>query len=138
MLSLTIVALVGKVGHGKTMLLNKLTGKRFPSNMGARSCTRTLQFGYTPKNEILVVDTPGFYASEDIAAHIAAQKLALENRELSGIFVVVKYARADEMAETTTNLMGFFGSDDLRIIVTHDDVARVEQGYNPSETKLLL
>ena len=130
----TIIALVGKVGHGKTLLLNKLTGKRFPSNMGARSCTRTLQFGYTSHNDILVVDTPGFYASEDVAAHIAAQKLALEGERLSGIFVVLKYARADELAETMNSIMNFIGGGELRIIVTHDDVARVEPGYDPVGT----
>jgi predicted GTPase len=133
-----IIALVGKVGHGKTLLLNKLTGKRFPSNMGARSCTRTLQFGYTPQNDILVVDTPGFYASEDVAAHIAAQKLALEEQKLSGIFVVLKYARADELAETMNNIMNFIGDGELRIIVTHDDVARGQPGYDPAGTKTRL
>jgi hypothetical protein len=133
-----IIALVGKVGHGKTLLLNKLTGRRFPSNMGARSCTRTLQFGYTPQNDILVVDTPGFYASEDVAAHIAAQKLALEEQKLSGIFVVLKYARADELAETMNNIMNFIGDGELRIIVTHDDVAREQPGYDPTGTKARL
>jgi GTPase Era involved in 16S rRNA processing len=62
-----IVALVGEVGHGKILLLNMLMGKRFLSDMGARSCTRTLQFGHTPKDGILVMDTPGFHASEEVA-----------------------------------------------------------------------
>jgi hypothetical protein len=130
-----IIALVGKVGHGKTLLLNKLTGKRFPSNMGARSCTTTLQFGCTPQDGILVVDTPGFHASEDVAAHITAQKLALEGELLSGIFVVLKHARADELAETMNNIMNFIGDGELRVIVTHDDVAGEQPGCDPAGTK---
>jgi GTP-binding protein EngB required for normal cell division len=132
------IALVGKLGHGKTFLLNKLTGKHFPCHMGARSCTRTLQFGYSQQNSILVVDTPGFCASDDVAAHVAAQKLALEGSKLSGIFIIVKYARADEMGEMAGKIMTFIGSDDVRIIVTHADVVRGEKGYDPHETKVRL
>lgn len=130
-----VVALVGKLGHGKTALLNKLTGTRFPSNMGARSCTRTLQYGYTRQNEILTVDTPGFCASDDIAAHIAAQKLALEGTSLSGVYIVVKYGRSDDIAEMVNRIMTFLGDDDVRIIVTFADTASHEEGYNPTELK---
>ena len=65
--------------------------------MRACSCTRTLQWGHTPQNHILVGDTPGFYATDDVAAHILAQKVTLEGAELSGIFVVLKYARATNL-----------------------------------------
>lgn len=130
-----IVALVGKVGHGKTSILNKLTGGHFPSNVGASTCTRHLQHGPSLQHGIEVVDTPGFCASEDIAAHIAAQKVALEGFPLSGIYVVVRYARADEIGEMLTKIMNFIGSDDVRIIVTHADVASAEEGYAPDELK---
>ena len=129
------IALFGKLGHGKTSLLNKLTGKHFPSNAGARSCTRTLQNASSKTYGIDVIDTPGFYASENIAAHIAAQKFALENVKLSGIYIVVRYSRADEIAEMLTKIMDFIGSDDVRIILTHADVAESEEGYDPDGMK---
>ena len=124
------VALVGKLGHGKTRLLNTLTGTSFPSNMGARSCTEHLQYGYSRNNEILVVDTPGFYSSDHVAKHIAAQKIALEELELSGIYIVIKNDRADLVAEAANKIMDFVGDDNLRIIVTHADGASPEDGFD--------
>ena len=113
--------------------MNKVCGTHFPSHMGARSCTRTLQVGTTRRHSITVIDTPGFYASEDIAAHVAAQKYALEGIALSGIYVVVKYARADEIAELLQKVMNFVGDDDLRIIITHSDVVRDQEEYSETE-----
>eukprot|EP00957_Ditylum_brightwellii_P131800 10051174-Ditylum_brightwellii.AAC.1 len=129
------IALVGKLGHGKTHLLNKLCGKHFPSHMGAKSCTRTLQFGCTKQHKMCVIDTPGFCASDDVAAHIAAQKAALEGVPLSGIYVVVKYARADEIASMVNKVMDFVGDDDLRIIITHADTVCDQEGYCVNDMK---
>lgn len=130
-----VIVLVGKLGHGKTHLLNKLTGQNFPSNIGAMSCTQVMQYGYSRKNGILVIDTPGFCASDDVAAHIAAQKLALEGTKLSGVYVVVKYGRADEIAEMVEKVMNFIGDDDLRIIVTWSDTVCNEKGYDAQAMK---
>jgi len=129
-----VVVLVGKLGHGKTYLLNKLCEARFPSAMGANSCTTAIQYAEMPNN-ITIVDTPGFYSSSDIAMHIAAQKVALEDTPLSGVYVVVKYGRASEIAEPINKIMNFIGSDDLRVIVTHCDTVDQQSGYNPSELK---
>jgi len=77
----SVVALVGKLGHGKTYLLNKLTGTSYDSNMGASSCTQTLQFGYSQRyKEIMVVDMPGFGASDDIAGTLWLRSLHLKAR----------------------------------------------------------
>lgn len=129
------VALLGKLGHGKTYLLNKLTGGNYPSTSAAKSCTRQLQFGRTLHHGIVVIDTPGFFASDDVAAHIAAQKIALEGVKLSGVFIVVKFGRVDEIAEAVDKVMNFVGSEDVRIIITHGDVASKESGYSPDEVK---
>lgn len=106
-----VVALVGKIGHGKTYLLNKLTNSRYPSDSGAKSCTRSLQFEFSTDKKLLVVDTPGFYASDNLAQHLAAQKVALEGRLLSGVFFVVKYGRADEIALEAGRVIDFIGDD---------------------------
>jgi 50S ribosome-binding GTPase len=127
-----IVALVGKVGHGKTFLLNKLTGSHFLSSASPNSCTRTLQYGYSKHEKLLVVDTPGFYVSDSLAEHLAAQKVALEGMSLSGVYFVVKYGRADEVALEATRVMEFVGDDNIRIIITHSDTVSDDAGYDPS------
>jgi 50S ribosome-binding GTPase len=127
-----IVALVGKVGHGKTFLLNKLTGSRFLSNASPTSCTRTMQYGYSKHEKLLVVDTPGFYASDSLAEHLAAQKVALEGMPLSGVYFVVKYGRADEVALEANRVMEFVGDDNIRIIITHSDTVSDDPGYDPT------
>jgi len=87
---------------------------------------------------MMIVDTPGFGASDDVAAHIAAQKLALEGTALSGVYIVAKYARAEEIAEFVSTIMSFLGDDDVRIIVTWADTARGEIGYDPQGTREVL
>ena len=103
--------------------------------MGSRSCTTTIQTGYTQCHRIQVIDTPGFYSSEDIETHITAQKCALEGTALSGIYAVVKFGRADEMAETLGKIMDFVGDDDIRIVITHGDIARQQAQYSEDMTK---
>mmetsp|Transcript_24787 Transcript_24787/g.68592 ORF Transcript_24787/g.68592 Transcript_24787/m.68592 type:complete len:462 (+) Transcript_24787:1938-3323(+) len=134
----SVIALVGKIGHGKTFILNKVAGTRHLSHMGAGSVTRTLQFGECKDSGIMVVDTPGFYASDDIATHIAAQKIALEGTFISGIYIVAKFARADEIAETANKIMKFIGAEDVRIILTHADCHENDNGYDELGTKARL
>jgi len=133
LISSKAVALVGKLGHGKTFLLNKLTETSFPSDSRARSCTDHVQYGFTRNNDMLILDTPGFYSSDDVAKHIAAQKLALEELELSGVYIVVKYARADDIAEQASKIMNFIGDDNLRVIITHADEAARQDAYDPTD-----
>jgi len=115
------IILVGKVGHGKTFILNKICGTVYQSEMCARSCTRVLQCDCTILHGITVIDTPGFYSSEKIKSHTANQREAIEQNELSGIYVVIKFGRSDEMAETLNKIMNFVGDEGIRIIMTHVD-----------------
>jgi 50S ribosome-binding GTPase len=127
------VVLIGKLGHGKTMLLNKLCGTRFTSVMCAESCTRQNQFGQTLRHGITVIDTPGFGSSDDTGSHIQAQRSAIEGIRNSGIYLVVKYSASSDMAECLNHLMDFVGVDDVRIIVTHADCADRSQGFDEQE-----
>ena len=77
--------------------------------------------GLTGNKRICVIDTPGFYSSEDVASHILAQQAAIESRELSGIFIVVKLGRADEIAQIANKIMDFVNDDDVRLIITFCD-----------------
>lgn len=133
-----VVALFGRQGHGKTTLMNKLTGGRFDTSMSARSCTSSLQcMELQGRRGIWCVDTPGFHSSTDLAQHVAAQKLAMEGTPLSGVYVVVKHARADDIGQMLGDVMDFLG-DDVRIIVTHEDVAQQGKGYDRDDLKQLL
>ena len=119
------VLLVGKLGTGKTYILNKICGTAFASKMCAESCTRTIQQGFTCHYGIRVIDTPGFYSSHDTASHTEAQRIAMEQHALSGVYVVVKFGRSDEMAETLNKIMDFVG-DEVRIIISHCDFLALE------------
>jgi GTP-binding protein EngB required for normal cell division len=134
----TTVVLFGKIGHGKTCLLNKICQASFDSHMSSQSCTRTLQRGKSIHYGMNVVDTPGFYATEDVEHHTLCQIQALaQTGELSGIYVVVKYARCSDMAETVNKVMDFVGDDGeeyIRVIVTHVDTVE-KQEFNAAETK---
>jgi GTP-binding protein EngB required for normal cell division len=111
------VAVLGKLGHGKTRIVNALCKTTYASEMSVRSCTTKLQWGRT-NSGIRVIDTPGFYSSEDIEKHISSQILALEDTMLSGIYVVVKLGRADEIIDTLNKVMDFVGDDDIRVILS--------------------
>ena len=132
-----VVAFLGKIGHGKTFLVNKLCGTDFASEMSAHSCTRQIQIARA-QNGINIVDTPGFYSSIEILAHIEIQKLALETNELSGVYVIVKYGRTSDIAEPINKIMDFVGDDDLRIIVTHSDTVETQEGFDLDGMKLSL
>lgn len=129
------IALLGKIGHGKTFLVNKLCGESFSSNMMSMSCTREINLGATLKYGIEILDTPGFFSSDDSASHLLAQKQALESRNLSGIYLIVKIGRPDEMVETLNRLMDFAGDDAIRVIVTHVDTIHAEEGFDPIDSK---
>jgi len=128
------VILLGKVGHGKSSIANKLCGESFESNMSVGSCTRSINKGISLIHQFGVIDTPGFFASDQAAEHAAIQKEAMESTELSAILLVVKIGRADEMAETLNQLMDFCDDDDVCVIVTFADT--VEGNDESAETDI--
>lgn len=130
------VVLLGKVGHGKTTMMNKICGSRYPAGMGARSLTEHVQVANI--QGLAVIDTPGFYSSTDVTGHVAAQKVALEGLPLSGVYLVVKYGRADDIAELANTIMDAVGCDDVRIAITHEDVASNQAGFDPLELRRTL
>ena len=120
-----VVAVFGALGSGKTTLVNKVCGTHLPVSSGTDSCTKTVGWGANERHNILVLDTPGFGALDDVVEHIAAQKVALEEFKLSGAYAVVRYQyRADPIAkdiEPLIDLLGDDKKDGARIIVTHMD-----------------
>ncbi|CAB9512923.1 expressed unknown protein [Seminavis robusta] len=123
------VVLLGKVGHGKTRLLNELTGSTYRSSAGNLSCTRRLQKGQIAGSEVFVLDTPGLYSSDDVAGHINAQVKAFEH-PISGIYVVVRFGEPGEMAEVANRVMDMTSEEDVRVICTHLDTEEGKRGFD--------
>jgi 50S ribosome-binding GTPase len=113
------VVLLGRVGHGKTHLFNKLCGTSHLSAMTASSCTRGVVEACTLRRKVKVVDTPGFGSSDATDSHVEAQRRAIESHDLSGIILVVKYGSPSDMANGLNHIMDFVGTDNVAIIVTH-------------------
>ena len=129
-----VVAFLGPLGHGKSRVLNKVCGTKHASGAGASSCTRAIESGSNERHNLFVIGTPGFGSSECVAEHLGAQKLALEDTALSGVYAVVKYeSRADNVGKNVELIMDFLGSDDVRVIVTHIDQANPEDGYDEAQ-----
>lgn len=115
------IVLLGKVGHGKTRVLNELCGTSFDCSMAESSSTTDLQSGRSLTHDIKVVDTPGFCSSNHTSKNTACQKRALESGPLAGVFLVVKFERGADMAATVSTMMNFVGDSDVRIIITFVD-----------------
>lgn len=135
------VAFFGKVGAGKTNLLNNLCGTRYPSQAQAESCTRCSQDGCSKKNRIVIIDSAGLEAKQEVAKHLAIQKVALETHPLSAVCVVVKADRPDAMDKPVIAIMDAIGDENedlVRVIVTHADVERQKDGFNERDYKEML
>ena len=129
------IVLFGKVGNGKTALFNKLCGAFHDSHPGVESCTRQVQFGRSLLNDLVVVDTPGFYATTDIESYVEQWKTLLGSHLIGGVYVVVKYGRADDIIPFMNTVMDFVGDDDVRIVITHKDVHCNATTYNEESLK---
>lgn len=106
------VLFLGQSGHGRTFLIQKLRTTALGTTLSLQNAP-----AFAPKN---------------------AQQLkeSLEEGELSGIFLVVRSGRADEMAHVVTQMMDFIDADDgIRIIATFEDIVRDQDGYDWSETR---
>ena len=132
----TVVALIGRLGHGKSQLVNKVCGTHHVSTGGCRSATRDVEYGYSKKHKITLFGTPGLGPTEEVAKHIAAQKLALEYTPLSAIYIVVKCGRdGDMICDQICDIIDMVGEAAVRIIVTHADVEATKTGYDEEDVK---
>lgn len=130
------VALVGKLGHGKTRVLNKVCGTHHASRGGCKSVTRTVEYGISKRHGIFVLDTPGLGPTEDVACHIGAQKLALEFSPLSGVYLVIRCGRDGDIVDDQINdIIDMVGEEMVRIIITHADVEQSKEGFDEDSLK---
>merc|ERR550525_1315057 len=125
------IALLGVLGHGKTTMMNNLCGSIYAASAGQSSCTRHVQLAYTKRHGMRIIDTPGIESKVEPAVHLGAQKVAMEELPLSAVAVIFKTERT--MYRSVENVMDFLGEENIdliRVIGTHTDVVRNQEGYD--------
>ena len=120
------VVLFGSVGNGKTYLLNKACGANFLTSDSGYSCTRNIQFEYSLKYDMVIIDFPGLNAVQDIIGHLKVQKTALSAIPVRMICFVIKYSpRYDDLERELGQMLSIFDNyiKNILIIVTKSEEA---------------
>ena len=73
------IVLIGPVGVGKTTFLNKICYAKFETSNAGYSCTRQIQYSFTQKHDLIIIDFPGLKATRDVGNHLKTQITALKN-----------------------------------------------------------
>ena len=111
------VILFGEVGCGKTTLINILCGTKYEVKEGGYSCTRDIQFGRTPDNNI-IIDFPGLNAAEEISKHLKIQKYILSIIPVRIICFVIKLnTRYDLLCKAAFQMYKIFHEYKNNIII---------------------
>ena len=112
------VVLFGSVGNGKTYLLNKLCGENYETADEGYSCTRTVQYAFTLKYDMVVIDFPGLNAVQDIMGHLRTQKTALSSLPIRIICFVIKYSpRNDDFERELGQMLQIFDKYIKNIVI---------------------
>ena len=112
------VILFGSVGVGKTTLLNKLSGKNFPTDNAGFSCTRDAQFARSLNGNNIIIDFPGLNTVVDFAKHLKTQKTVLSTIPVRLICFVIKYGtRYDDLIRDFNQMLLIFKNYRKNIII---------------------
>ena len=68
------IVLFGSVGNGKTSLLNKMCGLNKEIRHDGYSCTRKVDYGFSLKYDMIIIDFPGLNSVQDIMGHLNCKK----------------------------------------------------------------
>ena len=118
------VVLFGSVGNGKTYLLNKICGASFLTADDGYSCTRNVQFDFSLKHDMVILDFPGLNAVQDIVSHLKIQKTALSAIPVRMICFVIKYSpRNDDFERELGQMLSIFDNyiKNIVIIITKSE-----------------
>ena len=118
------IIMFGLVGHGKTTLLNKACGTSFKTAESGFSCTRDIQFSYSIKGNMAIIDFPGLNSTKDTINHLKIQKNTLKVIPVRMICFVIKYdKRYDHLIEHVSKMLSIFYNykDNITIIITHSE-----------------
>ena len=114
----------GTIGHGKTTLLNKACGTDFKTAESGFSCTRDIQYAFTIKGNMAIIDFPGLKSTKDTIDHLKIQKNTLKVIPVRMICFVIKYTnRYDDLIRDLSTMLSIFHNykDNITIIVTHSE-----------------
>ena len=118
------IVLFGSVGNGKTLLLNKACGTNYFTADNGYSCTRNVQFDYSLKYDMVIIDFPGLNAVQDIIGHLRVQKTALSTIPVRMICFVIKYSpRNDDFERELGQMLSIFNNyiKNVTIIITKSE-----------------
>ena len=118
------IVLFWSVGNGKTLLLNKACGANYFTADNGYSCTRNVQFDYSLKYDMVIIDFPGLNAVQDIIGHLRVQKTALSTIPVRMICFVIKYSpRNDDFERELGQMLSIFNNyiKNVTIIITKSE-----------------
>ena len=118
------IVLFGPVGNGKTSLLNKLCGKNFLTSDRGYSCTRNVQYDFSLKHDMVIIDFPGLNAVQDIMEHLKVQKTTLSAIPIRMICFTIKYSpRNDDYEIGLSKMLYIFNNylKNITIIITKSE-----------------
>ena len=118
------VVLFGSVGNGKTYLLNKACGANFLTSDEGYSCTRNVQYSFSLKYDMVIIDFPGLNSVKDMIGHLKIQRTALSAIPIRMICFVIKYSqRNDDFEIELSQMLSIFDNykKNVAIIITKSE-----------------
>ena len=116
------IVLIGPVGVGKTTFLNKICYVKFETSNAGYSCTRQVQYSFTQKHDLIIIDFPGLKATRDVGKHLKTQITALKNISIKMICLIIKYStRNDDFERDISEMLNIFDKyiENIVVIITH-------------------
>ena len=120
--------LFGSVGNGKTTLLNKMCGENKEVSDQGYSCTRKVDYPFSLKYDMIIIDFPGLNSVQDIMGHLKKQKTALSAIPVRMFCFVIKYSpRYDDCMRELSQMLDIFDNylSNITVIITKSEVINI-------------
>lgn len=76
---------------------------------GGYSCTKQVQYSFTQKHDLVIIDFPGLKATRDVGSHLKLIITALKNISIKMICLVIQYSsRNDDFERELSEMLSFF------------------------------
>jgi len=123
------IVLFGSVGNGKTSLLNKMCGVNKEVRHDGYSCTRKVDYAFSLKHDMIIIDFPGLNSVQDIMGHLKLQKTALSAIPVRMFCFVIKYSsRYDDCLKELSQMIDIFDNylSNITVIITKSEEITVK------------